>query len=299
MSSEISCPQVFGRRGNGRWPRGGDSVTRGFSVGPYIKMLHTIESALTDIAAGFRRRRLWIVLATEDVFDQHRRTTLGPIWLLVSYFAFAATFIFVFAPGPFDRGHAAYVAIGLLVWTYLSDTIIRAVSLFEREESFIKGTTLPFSVYVMRLVLQNLIRAGYAAIGCLAILLVAGVGITSAWIWSGLGVLLVLVASPAVIVVFAFLGAFFPDSQFVVSNLMRVAMFVTPVFWIRANDRPLLTSLYDWNPLTHFLAVVRQPIVDGATVPTSFLICLAVTAAFWTGAIVLLGRFRRQIAIIA
>jgi lipopolysaccharide transport system permease protein len=259
-------------------------------------MLHILNSALMDIAAGIRRRRLWMALAAEDIFDQHRRTTLGPIWLLVNYFAFVATFIFIFAPGPLERTHVAYIAVGLLVWTYLSDTVSRAVTLFEREESFIKGTTLPLSVYVMRLVLQNLIRAAYAAFGCLAILLVAGVGITGAWVWSGIGIALVLAVSPAVIVVFAFLGAFFPDSRFIVSNGMPVAMFVTPVFWDRAEGRPLLTAVHDWNPFTHFLAIVRQPIVDGATPAASWLICLGATLGVWVGAVLLLGRFRRQIA---
>ncbi|OEO30518.1 ABC transporter permease [Devosia insulae DS-56] len=261
-------------------------------------MLKILSNALTDIVGGYERRRVWIALATEDIFDQHRRTTLGPLWLLVNYFAFAATFIFIFTPGPLDPLHAIYIGVGLLVWFYINDTVTQAVSLFEREEGFIRGTTLPLSVYVMRLTLQNLIRSGYALAGCIVILLLAGVVITGAWMWSALGVLLILIASPAVVAVFAFLGVFFPDSQFIVANLMRVAMFATPVFWGNAGGDPVRTALYYWNPFTYFLAIVREPIVNGSAPLSAFGVCIIITLAMWALATLLLGTFRRQVALI-
>ncbi|MDB5540689.1 MAG: transporter permease [Devosia sp.] len=261
-------------------------------------MLKILSNALTDIVGGYGQRRVWITLATEDIFDQHRRTTLGPLWLLVNYFAFAATFIFIFTPAPLDPLHAIYIGVGLLVWSYINDNITQAVTLFEREESFIKGTTLPLSVYVMRLTLQNLIRSAYALAGCVVILLLAGVTVSGAWLWSGLGVCLILVASPAVVTVFAFLGVFFPDSQFIIANLMRVAMFATPVFWGNAGGDPLRTVLFYWNPFTYFLAIVREPIVDGSAPLNSFGVCIAITLAMWAGAVLLLGTFRRQVALI-
>ncbi len=261
-------------------------------------MLKILRNALTDIVGGYEQRRVWIALATEDIFDQHRRTTLGPLWLLVNYFAFAATFIFIFTPPPLDPLHAIYIGVGMLVWFYITDTVTQAVSLFEREEGFIKGTTLPLSVYVMRLTLQNLIRSGYALLGCVVILLLAGVSITSAWLWSALGVVVVLVASPAVITVFGFLGVFFPDSQFIVQNLMRVGMFATPVFWGAADGDPIRTVLYYWNPFTYFLAIVREPIVNGNAPLSSLWVCLVITLAMWLGAVVLLGVFRRKVALI-
>ena len=261
-------------------------------------MQNSLSNALSDIRGGIEQRRVWITLATEDIFDQHRRTTLGPLWLLVNYFAFAATFIFIFSPAPVDPVYAIYIGVGLLVWTYITDTITQAVALFEREESFIKGTTLPLSVYVMRLILQNLIRSGYALIGCVVILLLAGVTVTGAWIWSGLGVALVLVASPAVVTAFAFLGVFFPDSQFIVANLMRVAMFATPVFWGTADGDTLRSVLYHWNPFTYFIAIVRGPIVDGTAPLGAFGVCIAITLGLWALAVLLLGAFRRRVALI-
>src|SRR5690606_12631171 len=104
-------------------------------------------------------------------------------------------------------------------------------TLFPREESFIKGTTLPLTVYVLRLYMQSVIRAAYALGGCLAIVLLSGELPQMVWLWSLVGLVIVALISPAAILLFAFLGAFAPDTQFVVTNLMRLGMFLTPVFW--------------------------------------------------------------------
>ena len=96
-----------------------------------------------------------------------------------------------------------------------------------------------------------MICAGYALIGCIAVLLLSGAAVTEAWLWSGLGIIVVLAVTPAMIICLAFLGVFFPDSQFIVSNLMRVAMFVTPVFWSDPG-KGICAVFYRDNPFTWF-----------------------------------------------
>jgi ABC-type polysaccharide/polyol phosphate export permease len=258
-------------------------------------MLNVIANALADIRAGIGLRRVWLALASEDIGDQHRRTALGPLWLLINYLAFAGTFIFIFERGSGIPNYQAYVATGLLVWFYIMETISQSVSLFVREESFIKGTTLPLSVYVMRLAAQSLIRAGYAALGCLAILLASGILPSASWGWSMLGILIILATTPAAIILFAFLGAYFPDSQFIVSNLMRIGMFITPVFWAYTGGGGLRQGLYYWNPFTYFLEIVRIPILSGDLPARSFLLCVAISLGLWFIALLLLGRFRKQV----
>ena len=261
-------------------------------------MLRMMNSALADIGAGFAMRRVWMALASEDIDDQHRRTTLGPLWLLINYLAFAGTFIFVFHRGDGAENYAAYVATGLFVWFYIMETITQSVSLFVREESFIKGTKLPISVYVMRLAMQSVIRAAYALAGCLAILLMSGVTFSVAWLWSIAGVLLIIAVTPAAIILFAFIGVFFPDSQFIIGNLMRIGMFLTPVFWVHTGEGSVRNAFYYWNPFTYFLEIVRIPILSGDLPARSLLLCLGLSLALWAVALILLGRYRRQVVFV-
>ncbi len=243
-------------------------------------------------------RRVWIALASEDIGDQHRRTTLGPWWLLINYLAFASTFIFLFRRGAGIPSYQAYVATGLLVWFYIMETISQSVSLFVREESFIKGTRLPLSVYVLRLALQSLLRAGYASVGCLAFLAFSDVAVSLSWIWSLIGVAVIVVATPAVIIVFAFLGAFFPDGQYIVSNVMRIGMFLTPVFWAHGGEGGMRAALYYWNPFTYFLEMVRDPVLYGLFPWRAVSICLLITVGMWSTALILFGRLRRRVVFV-
>lgn len=262
-------------------------------------MIAVFNGALDDICMAMRLHRVWVALAHEDIGDQHRRTTLGPLWLLVNYVAFVGTFVFVFQPAGKDAaGYSAYVAIGLMVWFYLMEVITTSVALFQREESFIEGTTLPLFVYVMRLTVQSAIRAGYAIAGCIAILLLSGSPLTVAWLWSLMGLLLILLVTPAIITVFAFVGAFFPDSQFIIGNLMRVGMFFTPVFWVYAGQDGIQRYAYHWNPFTYFLEIVRAPILSSAFPAYPFAITGTVSVAVWAVALLLLGRYRRQVVFI-
>ncbi len=258
-------------------------------------MRGVVVSALSDLGAGLQRHRLWLALAREDIGDQHRRTTLGPVWMLINYLAFAATFIFVFNGVAATPDYAAYVATGLLVWFFIMETISQSVSLFVREESFIKGTTLPLSVYVLRLWAQSAIRGGYALIGCLAILLLSATPISAGWVLAVIGMLVTLAVSPAVIIVFAFLGAYFPDSQFIVTNLMRLGMFLTPVFWLPGAEHSLQNAFYTWNPFTYFLETVRRPILTGDLPIVPLAVCLALGVVLWSAALLLLGGYRRHV----
>jgi lipopolysaccharide transport system permease protein len=261
-------------------------------------MIKILEGAIADISAGLRFRLVWIALARESIDDQHRRTVLGPLWLLVNYLAFAGTFIFIFHAGTTTPGYAAYVAIGLWVWLFIMETVNNSVSLFEREESMIKGTALPLSVYVMRATLQSTIRAAYPAAGCALIVLLSGTALTPSAAWGILGILLILLITPAVVICFAFFGVFFPDSQFLVSNLMRVGMFVTPVFWSDPGSGGVRGAFYHYNPFTWFLDIVRAPVLSGEIPWGALGLCTGIGAVAWIVALLLLGAFRRQVALV-
>lgn len=261
-------------------------------------MASDVSKAFADLAAAIRLRRVWIALAHQDIGDQHRRTALGPIWLLLNYLAFAGTFIFIFRGSGSSPTYVSYVATGLFIWLYIMEIIGTSASLFAREEGFIKGTALPLSLYVMRQTMQTVIRSGYAFGGCIVLLLVAGDPIPLGSLWAIPGIIVIIAVTPAVVTIFAFMGAFFTDSPYIVNNLMRVGMFMTPVFWVYEGTKGVRHIFYYYNPFTYFLEVVRIPILTGNLPVFALVFCCVVGVFCWVIALFLLGRFRKRLAFI-
>lgn len=260
-----------------------------------LELRHFFPDAVDDIRRGISRRPVWLALAQEDVTDQHRLTLLGPMWMLINYLAFVATFVFVMRGKDGDAAYASYVAVGLLVWFFISELISLSVVLFRREESFVKGTTLPLTVFVMRLLTQCLIRSSYAVAGCIAILLFAGEWPDAYWLCALAGVFLVVAVAPAVIVGFAFAGVFLPDMQYLVSNAMRVGMFLTPIFWRYEGSSGIRHFFYHWNPFTYFIEIVRAPIVEQRIPWFEFSVCVAIGACAWVLALSAMDRFGKKV----
>jgi lipopolysaccharide transport system permease protein len=171
----------------------------------------------------------------------------------------------------------------------------QAIMLFIREEAFIKGTRLPLPVYVMRLTLQSLIRNAYALVGCLIILGVSGTPFIFMWAGSLLGLAVIILTTPAAIMVFAFMGAYFPDSQYLVSNLLRIGMFLTPIFWMHDSAHGIRSIFYWYDPFTYFIEIVRIPIISGDMPWRSLALCCAMSAGLWALALALFARLRKDV----
>lgn len=258
-------------------------------------MINIFTQALGDIKRGFSMRNVWMALAKEDIGDQYRRTTFGPLWMLLNYLLLAGTFIVIFGKGGNIEHHMAYVAIGLFVWLYCSDVINRAVTLFQREESFITGTPLPITIYILRMTMQMMIRALYAGAGCLMLLAFSDISLHFNMLWSLAGIMLIIFVTPAIITVFAFAGCWFPDLQFVISNLMRLGLFLTPIFWTYTGGDGIRDLVYSYNPFTWFLEIVRAPVLSADFPSFAFGFCVSVGILFWLIALYLIGRYRKEI----
>src|SRR5690606_33818401 len=128
------------------------------------KAIEPFIAGVTEIGAGIAKHPVWWALAHEEILDQHRKTTLGPLWLVLNYLLYVGTFVVIFGDKAGVESFGQYAATGMFIWLLVSEAMRAGVSLFRKEESYIKGTTLPLFVYVMRLTAQLTIRTAYSAI---------------------------------------------------------------------------------------------------------------------------------------
>jgi len=254
--------------------------------------------AAKDLAEGVTSVHIWATLGWQEIRQRYRRQKIGPFWLTIS------TGVMLGAMGPlYGRlfnldisTYFAYLASGFVVWQLVAGTVSDSCQVFIATESIIKQIRLPLSIHVLRLVWRNLIVFAHNLIIVAAVLALYPPP-KLGWHVLMLPFSLLVIAVNAVWVGI-FLGmmcARFRDIPQIVTNLVQVFFFLTPVLW-----QPELLGRHTWaadiNPFYHFLELVRAPLLgDGPSLKTWSAV-VAMTLFGWSGTFLLFSRYRARIA---
>ncbi len=226
-----------------------------------------LSLAITDLVKGATHWRLWTVMAWHGLRQRYKRSWLGLGWIALSFALFSGVKIFVF--GALSDKPIAYFAgflvIGYLIFRLIVNFVTGGAAVFVSATSWIKSEPLPLSVHIYKLMTNNLIVFAYSAVPALLFCVYFGV-----LNWSGLFVL------PIVLIVYAINGLWISalmgvicvrhrDILHFVGTVMQIFYFVTPILWVppETGPRALIANI---NPLTHYIAIFRTPILDG-TIP--------------------------------
>ena len=135
---------------------------------------------MRDIVDGAALWPLWGKLGWNDILQRYRRSLLGPLWLTASMaimvIALGVVYGKIFKVPLND--FIPFLCLGLLVWGFISTTLMEAGGLFTGSESYIKQIRLPYSVYVYRFIWSKIIIFAHNFVIYFGILLYF-------WIWPG------------------------------------------------------------------------------------------------------------------
>ena len=256
--------------------------------------------ALLDIVEGARARYLWGMLGWQDIRRRYRRSVLGPFWLTISMGVLVAALGTLY--GALLRVEAAeyvpYLALGFIVWTLISGMITDGCSVFVSAESVIKQTNVPLSVHVYRMVWRHFLILLHNS----AIFIVVLVLFSIRPGWTALlalpGMILLCLNGIWVGLLLGIVSARFRDVPPIVSSLVRIAFFVTPIIWmpeLMPSRATMLALVLDLNPFFHFVELVRAPLL-GQAAAGSWIAAAGMTLGGWVVTFALFRHYRRRIA---
>lgn len=252
--------------------------------------------ALHSLLAGFRRAPLWLRLAFTDIQVQYKRSVLGLLWVALSFGAFILVKIMIFGTiASVDIGYfAMWVGVGFWLWTLISTCVVEGTRTFLSARSWILGTSLPLPVYVFQTAARTLMRFGFALPAIIVMMFIFNWAPTMIWLWVIPAFALILVNMIWVILLFGTLGARFNDVVHLLQTLMQVSFFLTPILYVpeMLGEKAYLLN---YNPFTHYLAILRDPIVGNGVPIMSWQIVGALTALGWTFALFIYARTGRHV----
>jgi ABC-2 type transport system permease protein/lipopolysaccharide transport system permease protein len=193
------------------------------------------------------------------------------------------------------RDYLPYLAIGLILWAFLSSFITEGCGIFTTARSFIHQVKAPLSIHAFRLLWKNSIVFAHNAVIFLVVVIVFGA-------WPGVVALLALPALALIClngfslsILLGVLTARFRDIPPIVSSLVHLMFFVTPILWM-PQRAPARAVFVEANPFFHLLNIVREPMLGGLPSLRSWCISLVITFSTLVLGGWMFARFRQRIA---
>jgi ABC-type polysaccharide/polyol phosphate export permease len=245
------------------------------------------------LATAYSHRWLLASFLGRDLSTRYAGSVTGAAWALLHPLALLAVYAFVFTTVfrvqlPPQAGGASYVAFAAVVlwpWIMFSEGVLAAMSCVRANAGLIRKVAFPHSLLVYAAVLSTFAvhLVGYAAV----LLFLEATGEPLHLL--GLPAALVLLAPLALLTagigaVLAALQVLLKDVEQVVSIVLMVVFYGTPILYPLALVPESLRAWVAWNPLAVIAERLREVLITGAgLVPADAWLWAAGIAAWWVG----------------
>jgi lipopolysaccharide transport system permease protein len=252
--------------------------------------------AARDLIGGVANYDLWSMLGWREIKQRYRRSTLGPFWVTISM-AFMVLGLGLVYSLLFNMELATYlpfVCLGLILWEFISKSILDGSMTFLLLEGVIKQIRLPLTTHVVTVIWKNVLVLAHNAVILVVVFLVFQVKPT----WNILlfvpGLILVTLNLVWVALLLATVCTRFRDVPLIVQTAVQMLFFVTPVFWL-PSLMPARTILVHGNPFHHMLEVTRAPLLGQTPTAENWIFLIVMLVLGWAAAFLVFTKFRRRI----
>ena len=198
--------------------------------------------------------------------------------------------------GTRPHEYLPYVATGIIFWSFFTSLVMDGANVFISSVNLISQTSIPFGIHVFRAVTRNVIIFLHNLVVFIVLALLFGIGSIGTFMTALPGLALIVLTGCALGFGLGVLAARFRDMVPMAQNTMQLLMYLTPVFWQKKNLSPKLTFIVDYNPMYHFLEIVRSPMLGNTASVVSWLVTGSICLALCGLGFVAYHRYRRYVA---
>ncbi|MEU6641312.1 ABC transporter permease [Saccharomonospora sp. NPDC046836] len=282
----------------------------------------SLRRAFADLSEGVRQRELWSHLGWQDIKQRYRRSVLGPLWITLSMGITALGLGLLYSQlfGAPVATFLPYVTVGFIAWYFMLGCLTEGTDTFIANEGLIKHLPAPLSVYVLRTVWRQSIMFLHNMIIYLVVVAIfwgplstPGYVITDGGppqpglSWSALlaipAFVLLAINGGWVVLLFGIVSTRFRDIPQVVTSLVNLLFFLTPIVWSTdllqqrfgeaANWRHLIAEL---NPLYHFVQILRAPLIGNVQSWHHWAVVGGFAVVGWILALVVMRNYRARVS---
>jgi lipopolysaccharide transport system permease protein len=250
------------------------------------------RAAFNDIHEAFRKRYLVAVLGWQDVAARYKRSKVGAFWITLNMGVMIATLALVFGALLKQSFHEflPYVAVGLIVWSFISTNLIESCTAFTDSGGIILQVRLPLFIHIARVLWKNIIILGHNVLIVPLVLLFSMYPVSVSAFLAVPGFVILLLNLLWIMLVLSVSCARYRDITQIVQNAVQVAFYLTPVIWSAGIVNERLANMLVFNPFYSFISIVRDPILGSMPDAQSWIISVSLAVIGWGFALWLYGK---------
>jgi ABC-2 type transport system permease protein len=221
------------------------------------------------------RHSLWL-LTKRDLQVRYTTSALGYVWSILDPLLMSAIYYFVFVI-VFNRGthtedpYIVFLMTALLPWTWFNGSINDMAKAFIRDAKLIRSTSIPRSIWIMRITLSKGIEFLLSLPVLLVFVVITQFTATPAHIrWESLYSILAIVLEAILIVglglIIAPVVVFFRDLERAIKLVLRLLFYATPIVYgiDKFDKNGVIKHILDLNPLTGIFSIYRASFFSSA-----------------------------------
>ncbi|MDD3296497.1 MAG: ABC transporter permease [Candidatus Omnitrophica bacterium] len=242
----------------------------------------------------FKYRELLFKLTTRGIKVQYKQTFLGIVWAI--FIPFTSMIIFAFIHKAkiitIDTGSIPYpifVYCGLLPWIFFAGSLNASTQSLVNYASLIDKIYFPRAIIPLASVLSKVIDLVIASIFLIVLMVIYNIELHIAILAVPL-ILFIQIIFVSGLALFLSMGnLFYRDIGYIVSGIVPLMMFVTPVIYpIQMGSKQLQGVMVGLNPMIPIINAYRDLILRGRlpnftelAIAVSLCFCLFFISLFW------------------
>ena len=233
----------------------------------------TAHSFLGDLSLSLRHPHYWTYSTWLQLGLKYRRTTLGPIWMAVgpAFFVVFLGYLYSQVNTVAPEVFVPHLAVGYVAWTLISGYVVGGSTVYIRRRSEILQGNMRLTDLSLAASFETFLTFLHQAVVIVGVYVFFGMLPPPSGVFSLLGLLLLFLTGFCVMTFLGIIGARYRDIVEVISSVMRIMFFITPIIWIPKDGAGGFLGAYlVFNPFYHYLEMVRAPLLGTPISPLSF-----------------------------
>jgi lipopolysaccharide transport system permease protein len=224
---------------------------------------------MLDLAELRDYRELLFFFVWRDVKVRYKQTVLGALWAVIQ--PLATTFFFALLFGRFggmskqvSGPYALHVFVGMMPWTFFSNAVVLAASSLVGSSHLITKVYFPRILIPAAAIASSLVDFAISFLVLAIMMAIYGVAPTWRIVTLPLFVAGTVVAATGAGVLFAAMIVTYRDVRYVLTFVMQLWLFASPVLYALDIIPPQYRWWYAINPVAGMISGFRTSVLGGA-----------------------------------